>query len=215
MNQPTEPISSHDPPGGPDGSRFDRPQRRRLVPATVRTVHVVMVGVLGQHQHQLPTAEDQHPIQQLTPNRAHPPLRVGVRLWRPHRRAKHPDPLSGEDRDERGGEPGVAIVDQEPEQADAVLQAMSRLRACWVTHAPTGCAVTASTWTRRLAISSTNRTYSCCRKTVSTVKKSTASTPLAWTRRNCRQERADRAGAGSTPAQRRMLHTVLAPILSL
>jgi hypothetical protein len=35
---------------------------------------------------------------------------------------------------------------------------------------------------------------------VSTVKKSTARTLLAWVRRNCRHETADRIGAGSTPA---------------
>jgi hypothetical protein len=50
---------------------------------------------------------------------------------------------------------------------------------------------------------------------VSTVKKSMASTPLAWARRNCRQETADRVGAGSMPARCRMVHTVLAPILPL
>jgi hypothetical protein len=50
---------------------------------------------------------------------------------------------------------------------------------------------------------------------VSTVKKSTASTPLAWARRNCRQVRADRLGAGSTPARWRIAHTVLAPSLYL
>src|SRR5215204_1534034 len=61
--------------------------------------------------------------------------------------------------------------------------------------------------------SSTNRTYSRCSKTVSTVKKSTASTPLACARRNCRQESADRLGAGLTPARCRMAQTVLAPIL--
>jgi hypothetical protein len=33
-------------------------------------------------------------------------------------------------------------------------------------------------------------------------------------RRNCRQLRADRLGAGSTPARRRIAHTVLAPIVS-
>ena len=38
-----------------------------------------MVGVLGQHRSQLPTAEDEHPVQHLTPNGADPPLRVGVR----------------------------------------------------------------------------------------------------------------------------------------
>jgi hypothetical protein len=47
------------------------------------------------------------------------------------------------------------------------------------THSPTGCAITPSTWTRRVAISIANRTYSRCRKTVSTVKKSTASTLAA------------------------------------
>jgi hypothetical protein len=45
------------------------------------------------------------------------------------------------------------------------------------------------------------------------VKKSTASTPAACARRNCRQESADRLGAGSTPARWRMDQTVLAPIL--
>jgi hypothetical protein len=91
--------------------------------------------------------------------------------------------------------------------------AISRFRACWATHSPTGCDVTPSTWTRRVAASITNRTYSRFRKTVSTVKKSTANTPLAWARRNCRQLMADRVGAASTPAQCRMAHMVLAPSL--
>jgi hypothetical protein len=73
---------------------------------------------------------------------------------------------------------------------------MSRLGACWVTHSAAGCGVTPSTWTRRLATSSTNSTCSRCRNTVSTVKKSTASTPLACAQRNCRQVSADRFGAG-------------------
>ena len=47
------------------------------------------------------------------------------------------------------------------------------------------------------------------------VKKSTANTPLAWALRNCRQETADRVGAGATPARCRMAHTVQAPILLL
>jgi hypothetical protein len=34
---------------------------------------------------QPPTSKDQHPVQHLTPNRADPPLRIGVRLGRPHR----------------------------------------------------------------------------------------------------------------------------------
>jgi hypothetical protein len=68
---------------------------------------------------------------------------------------------------------------------------------------------------RRLATSSTNSTYSRCSSSVLAVNKSTASTLLAWARRNCRQVNADRLGAGSTPARWRMAQTVLAPILSL
>ena len=65
-----------------------------------------------------------------------------------------------------------------------------------MTHSAAGCGVTPSTWTRRLATSSTNSTCSRCRNTVSTVKKSTASTPLACAQRNCRQVSAERFGAG-------------------
>jgi len=46
----------------------------------------------------LPAAEDQHPIKQLTPNGADPPLCVGIRTRRPHRSAQHLDPLGGNDR---------------------------------------------------------------------------------------------------------------------
>jgi transposase len=53
----------------------------------------------------------------------------------------------------------------------------------------------------------TNSTRSRCNNTVSTVKKSTASTLVAWVRKNCRQVSAERLGAGSTPARCRMVHT--------
>jgi hypothetical protein len=47
---------------------------------------------------------------------------------------------------------------------------MSRFRACWATQSPTGCGVTPSTRTRRVATSITNSTYSRFNNTVSTVK---------------------------------------------
>jgi hypothetical protein len=50
---------------------------------------------------------------------------------------------------------------------------------------------------RRLPTSIANSTYSRRSDTVSTLKKSTASTPRAWDRRNCRQVTVDRFGAGS------------------
>jgi hypothetical protein len=61
----------------------------------------------------------------------------------------------------------------------------------------------------------TNSTYSRRSKTVSTVKKSTATTPAAWACRTCRHETAGRLGAGATPARCRIVHTVLAPTLPL
>jgi hypothetical protein len=50
------------------------------------------------------------------------------------------------------------------------------------------------------ATSITNSRYRRLRHTVSTVKQSTASTPVAWARRNCRQETADRRSDSLWPA---------------
>jgi tight adherence protein B len=68
----------------PPARRDDRVVRRaRAVgPAqgAVRAVAVVMLGVLSQHRPQLPAADDQHPVQQLPPDGAHPSLGGGVGL---------------------------------------------------------------------------------------------------------------------------------------
>jgi hypothetical protein len=213
MDQPTEAISSHDPRRRRHDNWLAGLKGRRLRQGAVRAVQVVMVDVLGQYSLQLPASHDQHPVQHLPPNATDPPLRIGIRPRRPHRRGEHLDRLGGEDGVERGGELGVPIADQEPNRPTRSSRVMRRLRACWVTHSPIGCAVTPSTWTWREATSITNSTYRRLRNTVSTVKKSTARTLLAWARRNCRQVRADRLGAGSVPARCRMAQTVLAPIL--
>jgi hypothetical protein len=63
----------------------------------MRTVNVVVIGVLSQHGLQLSTSEDEHPVQHLTPNGADPSLRVGIRPRRPHRSAQHLDPFSSKD----------------------------------------------------------------------------------------------------------------------
>jgi hypothetical protein len=68
------------------------------------------------------------------------------------------------------------------------------LRACCATRAPAGCGVTPSRWTRRLATSSTDSTYSRWNSTASTVKP-IASVPLAWARRTAaRRSRPRRCG---------------------
>ncbi len=116
---------------------FAKPQWRHLPQGTVRTVHVVMVDVLGQHRLQLLASEDEHPVQHLASllasedehpvqhlasNGAHPPLRVGVRPRRPHRRDEHLHRLGGKDRIERGGELGIPVAEHQPEPTDALLE---------------------------------------------------------------------------------------------
>jgi hypothetical protein len=102
MDQPTKAISSHDPPSRHQNNELAGPKWRCLPQGAVRAVTVVMVDLLGQHAPQLPAAQDQHPIQHLPANRAHPALGVGVGPRRPHRRAQHLDPLGSDDGVEGG-----------------------------------------------------------------------------------------------------------------
>ena len=122
MDQPTEPISSHDSPNRPDDLRFTRSKWRPLPQRAMRAVDVVIIRVLGQYRSQLPASQDQHPIEQLTPYRAHPPLRVRIRPWCPHRCDEHPDPPIGKYRFERSGDLRIPIADQQPESTDAVSE---------------------------------------------------------------------------------------------
>ena len=78
-------------------------------------MRVVVVLVLGQHVDELPLVEDQHPVQALTPDRAHPPLGMGVALRSPRRSTQHLNVGVSEDLVEARGELRVAITDQEPE----------------------------------------------------------------------------------------------------
>jgi hypothetical protein len=78
MDQPTEPISSDDPPSRRQDSWSVGLERWYLPQGAVRAVAIVVIDVLGQHRPQLPAPEDQHPIKQFTPNGPYPPLGVGV-----------------------------------------------------------------------------------------------------------------------------------------
>jgi hypothetical protein len=121
MDQSTEPIPSGNPSSQRDDQWFGGPERWGLPQGPVWAMEVVMVGVLGQHRPQLPAGEDQHPVQQLPPDDAHPLLGIGVGPRRPYRRAQHPDPLGREDGVEWGGELRIPISDEKPELADALL----------------------------------------------------------------------------------------------
>ena len=137
-----------------------------------------MINILSQHRHQMPTSKDQHPVQQLPPHRAHPPLRGGVRPRRPHRRPQGSDALRGEDGVEGSGELRVTVRIKNLHRLMRSAKSMRGLRACWATHAPVGLMVTPRTWTRRVASSITNSTYRRLSSTVSTWKQVARHDPL-------------------------------------
>jgi hypothetical protein len=88
-------------------------QRGFLLQALVRTVLVIVPGVFGQDLAEMPPAGDQHVIQALAAQRAHEPLRAGVRPRGPDRRLNHPRAVPGEDATECRGELTVPVTDQE------------------------------------------------------------------------------------------------------
>jgi len=136
----------------------------------VRAVVVVMVDILGQYRPQLPAAHDQHPIQQLPPDGADPPLGVGVGPRCPHRRAQYPDSLGREDRVERVVNFVFRSRSSNRKRPPRSSSTMSRLRACWVTHAPAGCGVTRARGPGGWPLRSRTAPTAGCRNTVSTVK---------------------------------------------
>jgi hypothetical protein len=96
----------------------------------------------------------------------------------PHRRAQHLDPLSGKDRIERDGDLVSRSRTRNLRPATSSPIPITRLRACCAIYSPTGCGVTPSTRTRRVATSIANRTYSRRSNTVSTVQESPP--PAHW-----------------------------------
>ena len=79
----------------------------------MRTVAVVMLHVDLEHLLQVATPDDQQPIQALSSDRSNPPLGVGVRVGRLHRRQEHLDTLRAEHIVECAAELRVAVVDKE------------------------------------------------------------------------------------------------------
>lgn len=83
-----------------------------------------------------------------------------------------------------------------------------KFRAAWVVQAPVGVAVFPARCTRRVPISMKNRTWRRWRVAVSTEQKSVAITARAWVRMNCAHVGPVRLGVGSSPASRRIFHTL-------
>jgi hypothetical protein len=78
MDQPAKSISSQDAPSRHIDRWLAGLERRRLPEGAMRTMTVVVSNVPGEHRTQMPTAHDQHPVQNLPPNRTDPPLGEGV-----------------------------------------------------------------------------------------------------------------------------------------
>jgi hypothetical protein len=103
----------------PDGLRFD--VRGPLTPGLVRPVAVVMGQVLAA-QVQVALAADQGPVQQLAAEGPDDAFADGVHSRRPRQSSDDPQTFGLEHLPERGGEQRIAIMNQEPQRAEAVIQ---------------------------------------------------------------------------------------------
>ncbi len=120
VDQPTESITPCDPYDGHWSGRRHSSQRWRLAERAMRPMPVVVRHIARQRRLQMTSTHDQHPVQQLTTHRAHPPLRVGVRPRRRHGRPQDPHAFRGENGIEGIGELRIPIANQERELPDAV-----------------------------------------------------------------------------------------------
>jgi hypothetical protein len=109
MDQAAEAIPALDTHTGPFSGWMCAASGRVLLQ---RPVLIVVVGVLGQDQPQVPFAGDQHPVQALAAGTAHPAFRDCVRTRRPDWRLDDLHPGCGEDRVKGDGELGVPIPDE-------------------------------------------------------------------------------------------------------
>ncbi len=95
--------------------------------AAVRPMLVVMPDVAAKDCFEMVTAENERPVEALSPDSPYPLLRDRVRARRSHRCLDHLDAFGGEHLVKAGGELGVAISDQEPERPTVLGD---RLRGC-------------------------------------------------------------------------------------
>jgi hypothetical protein len=93
-----------------------------LTERSVRAVGVVMREVLLQHYREVARSGDQEMVEAFAAQGADPAFRDGVGSRCSYRGADDGDVGAGEHGVEGGGELAVAIADQEPEPADAVVE---------------------------------------------------------------------------------------------
>jgi hypothetical protein len=159
-----------------DGGERGRLGLRGPEPETaVWSVRVVVADILTQHPFQLAAVHDEDRVQALPAQRADRAFADRVGPGRPHRRADHRRPS---ERNPVSNDPAKSAFRSwrrnfRTDNTSPVV--IARLRACWVTYAAVGWAVTPARCIRRVSSSMKTNTYSRRKKTVSTVRKSAAS----------------------------------------
>ena len=83
---------------------------------------VVVVLVPAEHGGGVPRVDDQGAVEEFASDAADEAFGDRVGSWRPHRCLEHLDVDRGEDGVKRGGELGVAIADEKPEQPPGVVE---------------------------------------------------------------------------------------------
>src|SRR6266511_4747169 len=110
VEQTTEPVTATDLVRRRRLRRWRFGERWALLERAVRSVLVVMSDVGAHDLLELTPADDQEPVEALTPQAAHPALGVRLRFRRLHWCADHADPLGAEDLVEAARELAVAAV---------------------------------------------------------------------------------------------------------
>src|SRR4051812_38802194 len=89
---------------------------------SVRSVPVVMLGVLAQYDVEVPWSGDHEVVEAFPAQGADEAFRDGVRAGCPDWGADDADVGADEDGVERGGELAIPVTDQEPEPVGAVAE---------------------------------------------------------------------------------------------
>jgi hypothetical protein len=139
------------------------PGRAELA-AAMRAVPVVVGPILSRDRPQMPLAEDQHPVGDLSPGREHEPFRIGTRSRALGRDFHGLDSAASQERVEGRGELPGSVADQETRKSAAGSpRSIKGLRICWVVHGPSGFAVTPRICIYRESTSITKKQYRRCK----------------------------------------------------
>ena len=163
-----------------DSGRLDDARNGRIARERhVRSVFVVVAGVLTDQAQKVAFAEHDQMVQQLASQRSDESLGVPIlprrsRSDEQRLRPKPADPLV-----EALTVNAISLANQTALTSGPVASAI-----CCAAHAAYGCAVTFTCSSRRRSRDSTTKTYSVRKVAVGTVRKSTAIVPAKWSRTN-------------------------------